>query len=243
MPELDLARLRGRERQRRVGLLPEDVRVVRPRVLEAVLLGELHQLDHPLVRRVRQDRHAEAEHGASPVAWQGNEHIAAKTPRTVVWLYLLFAFAGGVVLPFQAGINAQLADWLGSPVRAAFVSFLVGTIVLLVAAAFVFKPLPSWGRLGDAPWWVWVGGALGAFYVAASIVSAPKLGAATLVALVVAGQGWRRSSSTSSAGSGSSRSTSAPAASPGWRSSAPAWRSFASSERRAIGTDSSAGSR
>ena len=107
----------------------------------------------------------------------------------MAWLYLLFAFAGGVALPFQAGINAELAEWLGSPVRAAFVSFLVGTLVLLVAATLVFKPLPSWGRLGDAPWWVWVGGALGAFYVAASIVSAPKLGAATLIALVVAGQG------------------------------------------------------
>jgi transporter family-2 protein len=35
---------------------------------------------------------------------------------------------------------------------------------------------------------VWVGGALGAFYVAGSIVTAPKLGAATLIALIVAGQ-------------------------------------------------------
>ena len=107
----------------------------------------------------------------------------------MVWLYLLFAFAAGVVLPFQAGINAELADWVHSPVRAAFVSFLVGAIVLLVAAALVFKPLPSWGRLGHAPWWVWIGGALGAFYVVGSIVAAPKLGAATLIALVVAGQG------------------------------------------------------
>ena len=106
----------------------------------------------------------------------------------MVWAYLLFAFAAGVVLPFQAGINAELADWLGSPVRAALVSFFVGTLVLLAAAALVFKPLPSLERVGHAPWWVWVGGALGAFYVAASIVSAPKLGAATLIALVVAGQ-------------------------------------------------------
>jgi len=106
----------------------------------------------------------------------------------VVWPYLLLAFAGGAALPFQAGINAELATWLGSPVRAAFVSFAVGTIVLAIAAAFVFKPLPSWGRLGDAPWWVWVAGTLGAFYVAASIVTAPKLGAATLIAAVVAGQ-------------------------------------------------------
>jgi transporter family-2 protein len=107
----------------------------------------------------------------------------------VVWAYLLFAFAAGAVLPFQAGINAQLAGWVNSPVRAAFVSFLVGMIVLLVAAAFVFKPLPSLERLSHAPWWVWSGGALGAFYVVGSVVAAPKLGAATLIALVVAGQG------------------------------------------------------
>src|SRR5262249_60596779 len=154
-----------RGRERRVGLLPEDVRVVRPRVLEAVVLCELHQLDHPLVGRVRQDRDAEAEHYASPVAWQGNEHIAAKSPRTVLWLYLLFAFAGGVVLPFQAGINAELGGWLGSPVRAAFVSFLVGTLVLLVAAALGFQPPPSRNKVGDAPRWGWIGGALGAVSV------------------------------------------------------------------------------
>jgi bacterial/archaeal transporter family-2 protein len=106
----------------------------------------------------------------------------------VVWVYLLLAFAGGVVLPLQAGINAELGEWLGSPVRASFVSFLVGTVVLLVAAAFVLKPLPSWAKLGNAPWWVWVGGVLGAFYVTAAVVSAPKLGAAQLVVLVVAGQ-------------------------------------------------------
>jgi len=109
----------------------------------------------------------------------------------VVWAYLLFAFAAGAVLPFQAGANAELADWLNSPARAAFVSFLTGTLPLAVAAALVFKPLPS---LGPARRGAVVGmgrGALGAFYVAASIVSAPKLGAATLIGLVVAWSGAR----------------------------------------------------
>jgi transporter family-2 protein len=106
----------------------------------------------------------------------------------MTWLYLLLALAAGAVLPFQFGINAQLAHWVGSPLRAAFVSFLVGTVALLVAAAFVRKPLPSAARLGEVPWWVWLGGFLGAFYVAGSIVTAPKLGAATLTAAVVAGQ-------------------------------------------------------
>jgi bacterial/archaeal transporter family-2 protein len=106
----------------------------------------------------------------------------------VVWPYLLFGFAAGAVLPVQFGINAQLATWLDSPVRAAFVSFLTGAIVLAGAAALVFKPLPSVSRLGHAPWWVWLGGALGAFYVAGSIVAAPRLGATALIAVVIAGQ-------------------------------------------------------
>ena len=67
-------------------------------------------------------------------------------------------------------------------------SFLVGTIALLIVSAFVRKPLPSLARLGDVPWWVWIGGLLGAFYVTGSIVAAPKLGAVTLVAAIIFGQ-------------------------------------------------------
>ena len=106
----------------------------------------------------------------------------------MTWLYLLFAVVAGAMLPFQFGINSQLAHWVGSPIRAAFVSFLVGTIALLIISAFVRKPLPSLARLGDVPWWVWIGGLLGAFYVTGSIVSAPKLGAVTLATAIVFGQ-------------------------------------------------------
>jgi uncharacterized membrane protein YdcZ (DUF606 family) len=38
-----------------------------------------------------------------------------------IWSYLLFAFVGGAMLPNQFGINAQLAEWVGGSVRAAFV--------------------------------------------------------------------------------------------------------------------------
>ena len=104
------------------------------------------------------------------------------------WPYVLFAVVAGAMIPFQAGVNSQLAHWVGGPIRAAFVSFVVGTLALLLVAAFVRRPVPSLGSLGDAPWWVWVGGLLGAFYVAGSIVAAPRLGAALLIAAVVAGQ-------------------------------------------------------
>jgi transporter family-2 protein len=104
-----------------------------------------------------------------------------------IWTYLLFALLAGAMLPLQFGINAQLAEWVGGSVRAALVSFLVGAVALFLAALTTVRD--GWpDRAGDAPWWIWIGGLLGAFYVLGSIVTAPKLGAATLVALILAGQ-------------------------------------------------------
>jgi transporter family-2 protein len=103
-----------------------------------------------------------------------------------IWGYLLFALAAGAMLPIQFGINAQLATWVGGSARAAFVSFVVGALGLLLAVLIAARGWPE--RAGDAPWWVWIGGLLGAFYVLGSIVTAPKLGAVTLVALILAGQ-------------------------------------------------------
>ncbi len=105
-----------------------------------------------------------------------------------IWGYLLFALLAGAMLPFQFGINAQLAEWLGSPLRATLVSFVVGPFALAVATLLFVRGLPSDDRVTGAPWWVWVGGFLGAFYVLGSVVTAPKLGAATLVAMILAGQ-------------------------------------------------------
>jgi bacterial/archaeal transporter family-2 protein len=104
-----------------------------------------------------------------------------------IWTYLLFALLAGAMLPLQFGINAQLAEWVGGSVRAALVSFLVGAAALFLAALATVRD--GWpDRAGDGPWWIWIGGLLGAFYVLGSIVTAPKLGAATLVALILAGQ-------------------------------------------------------
>src|SRR5581483_10712556 len=66
--ELDATRLARRDREDREALLPEDVRVVRPPDVEAVLLCEPDQLDEPRERRVRQDRDAKRQHVLLPGA-------------------------------------------------------------------------------------------------------------------------------------------------------------------------------
>jgi transporter family-2 protein len=103
----------------------------------------------------------------------GKRRSSRESGNVAIWAALLF--------------NAELADWIGSPVRAALVSFAVGTLALLALTIAFFRGWPS-DRVVDAPWWVWLGGLLGAFYVAGSIVTAPRLGAVTFVAVILAGQ-------------------------------------------------------
>jgi transporter family-2 protein len=102
-------------------------------------------------------------------------------------LYAL-ALAAGAVLIIQVGVNSTLRSALGSPVVAAFASFLVGSVAL---ACFLLLARTAWpvrAQLSAVPTWAWLGGLLGAFYVVTTIVVGPRLGAAALLALVVLGQ-------------------------------------------------------
>jgi transporter family-2 protein len=103
-------------------------------------------------------------------------------------LLLLLALGAGVLLPVQAGVNAQLRSALGSPIAAALVSFVIGTVGLAALVVLLRSPFALRSAWASSSWGQWSGGLLGAVYVVATIVLAPRLGAATLVAAVVAGQ-------------------------------------------------------
>jgi transporter family-2 protein len=98
------------------------------------------------------------------------------------------ALLAGICIPTQAGINAHLSLWARSPILAAGISFLVGTLVLAGFVLATRLPLPSLRSATVQPWWLWTGGALGAFFVAVTIYLAPRLGATSMLALVLAGQ-------------------------------------------------------
>ena len=104
------------------------------------------------------------------------------------WLLVLLALAAGICIPTQAGINTQLSFWTRSPVLAATISFLIGSLALLGYALATRLPLPAWRSALEQPWWLWSGGILGAFFVAVTIYLAPRLGATNMLAWVLAGQ-------------------------------------------------------
>ena len=106
-----------------------------------------------------------------------------------MWFVLILsALVLGALLTVQAGANAHLRLFIGSPLSAAVVNFLVGLCLLVVVALVGRVPWPTMADAGRAPWWAWLGGAIGATYVALAVILAPRLGATLFFALLVAGQ-------------------------------------------------------
>ena len=104
-----------------------------------------------------------------------------------MWMWIIVSAIGGMAIAAQALINWRLAAVAGNPFFAATISFGVGFAALLL----VLLTQPGAMRqstLGSAPWWVWIGGALGAFYIVMSILLIPRIGAAALLSAVVMGQ-------------------------------------------------------
>jgi transporter family-2 protein len=102
--------------------------------------------------------------------------------------YLALALFAGVALPIQIGINATLSKEMASPIGAATMSFALGAVALAIYFLITRQAMPSGATMQSLPWWTLTGGAIGAFYVGATIVAAPQIGAALLVSLVIAGQ-------------------------------------------------------
>lgn len=102
--------------------------------------------------------------------------------------YFLLAFTIGAGVAVQAGLNAQLRNYVGHPLFAALVNFVVGTACMIGLLLVLRVPLPISASVKAAPPWLWLGGALGAFYVASAVLIAPKLGAGAMFALLIAGQ-------------------------------------------------------
>ena len=100
----------------------------------------------------------------------------------------LLALLAGVSAVTQATINARLRSGLASWSWAAFTSYAVGTVAMVIVIFVKRAPRPSLAMSAAVPWWAWTGGCLGAVYIVLSIVLLQKLGASTVVAFVVSGQ-------------------------------------------------------
>ncbi len=100
---------------------------------------------------------------------------------------ILLAAVAGAMTALQPPTNAMLARAMGSPISAALISFLIGSAALALFVALA-PTRPDAGAMRALPWYAWVGGLYGAFFVAVAAFAAPRLGVGTLVVALVAGQ-------------------------------------------------------
>ncbi|GGH60034.1 DMT family transporter [Rothia aerolata] len=93
----------------------------------------------------------------------------------------LLAIFVGFLMASQAAINGHLGIVIGSGIKAAFISFIIGTIVLfllVLGLRLKLKVTVPAEKKGN-PWWMWIGGLLGAGYVTLNAVLVPILGVGT----------------------------------------------------------------
>lgn len=102
-------------------------------------------------------------------------------------LYLA-VIAAGISIALQQVLNANLRAELGSPWWAGFISYFVGTLSMLVAVMVSRTPFLSSAIVERSSWVSWTGGMFGAVFIGTVILTVPRLGAATVLALIVVGQ-------------------------------------------------------
>ena len=108
-------------------------------------------------------------------------------PNVLAFAIMIIVALAGAATALQAPINARLATAVGSAVNAALVSFAVGTVAL-IGLALVFHVKPDLAATRALPWYAWIGGLCGVVFVIAATWGVPRLGVATTITLMVAGQ-------------------------------------------------------
>ncbi|RAS77275.1 DMT family transporter [Priestia endophytica] len=106
------------------------------------------------------------------------------------WPWRFIGIGAGMLMSIQAAINGQLGVILNSPFQAAFVSFFIGSVTLIIIVglkersyANIKEPIKQ-----SAPWWVWIGGFLGGSYVLINVYLVGKIGTGQTVVLALFGQ-------------------------------------------------------
>ncbi|MDO9382633.1 MAG: DMT family transporter [Hyphomicrobiaceae bacterium] len=100
----------------------------------------------------------------------------------------VLAIIAGALISLQAPINVMAGQRLGHVLGGATLSFVVGTLFLLAVVLIGVRDQIDLSKLTQMSPLLFLGGILGAFYVAMSIWLTPKLGIGAVISLGIAGQ-------------------------------------------------------
>lgn len=105
---------------------------------------------------------------------------------TLPWM--IWAVFIGALGAMQQAINGRLGTLLHSPTQAAFISFGIGLILIVIATMCLVKSWPTISDIKKAEPWTFMGGILGALFVLANAVTVPYIGTGLTVMMALIGQ-------------------------------------------------------
>ncbi|WP_235840598.1 DMT family transporter [Corynebacterium liangguodongii] len=103
-----------------------------------------------------------------------------------LWWWRALGVSIGAASAMQTTVNGYLGGPAGSSLHAAEINLAVGALILFVAA-LATSPRQLARRPKPGPWWMWLGGVVGATFVIGGATLAPLLGTATTVIAINAG--------------------------------------------------------
>lgn len=111
---------------------------------------------------------------------------------TQIFWQLLGIFAG-LVIGFQTAINGRLGTVLHSPIKATFVAFLIGAIVLTIVTLLLGTPMRVRFHainhgIKKGEWWILIGGICGSLYVFFAAWLVPLIGTGSVIVIALFGQ-------------------------------------------------------
>ena len=101
---------------------------------------------------------------------------------------VVLSLLAGFAVPLQAGSNARLGTLLGHPLWATVVSLTISLLAVCVVILVFKVQRPHLAALQSGPWWIWLGGLAGVFYITVALTTIPRLGAMNFMMAVIAGQ-------------------------------------------------------
>lgn len=105
----------------------------------------------------------------------------------VKWLYLGLAALSGAAMALQGSLNAALGKILGIW-ESTLIVHAVGLAATLVIMLCVGVGFSNFGKLGEVPWYAYLGGLLNVVIIYAVVRTIPQIGVGTATTAIIVAQ-------------------------------------------------------
>lgn len=103
------------------------------------------------------------------------------------WLYLGLAALSGAAMAIEGSFNAAMGKIIGV-MESTLMVHLIGTILVVVIMIGMGTGWGKLGKLGQVPWWAYLGGVLSVVIIYALVMAIPKVGVANATTAIIVAQ-------------------------------------------------------